>query len=164
MTVGSCVRSHSMMTLKSVVLGLALFSLPAFAQTSHDLMIVNAFAPAPLVPTAQAAAVYFTVMNHGPEDDELLSVSTPAATSATLHTSVLENDVWKMRPLTSIDIPPGALVQLVPGARHVMLTGLKAPLKEGDNIALRLLFEKAGTIDVTIPVGKAVQGHEHHTP
>jgi copper(I)-binding protein len=33
-----------------------------------------------------------------------------------------------------------------------MLMGLKAPLKQGDKVAVTLTFEKAGKIDVTLDV------------
>jgi periplasmic copper chaperone A len=140
---------------------LALLVLPAKAQDAHDLMIVNAAAPASLVPTATSAAVYFAIMNHGPVEDELVSVASPQAASATLHESYMEADVAKMRDLASIDVPPGGMVELKQGARHVMLTGLSKPLKEGDELVLELTFAKAGKVPVKITVGKAVTGHTH---
>jgi periplasmic copper chaperone A len=148
---------------RSIVILAILASLGLFAkaQEPHDLMIVNASAPASLVPTATSAAVYFAIMNHGPVDDELLSVTTPRASSATLHESYIEADVAKMRDLKSIDVPPGGFVELKQGARHIMLTGLSAPLKEGDVLELELIFEKAGKVPIKISIGKAVPDHNH---
>jgi hypothetical protein len=39
-----------------------------------------------------------------------------------------------------------------PGGLHVMLTGLKQPLKVGDSFPLKLRFAHVGTITVTVPV------------
>jgi hypothetical protein len=42
-----------------------------------------------------------------------------------------------------------------PGGIHVMLIGLKAPLKAGQTFPVPLTFEKAGTIMATMVVEKA---------
>jgi periplasmic copper chaperone A len=147
--------------LWKILATLALLSLPAKGQSPHDLMIVNAQAPAALVPTATSGIVYFTIMNHGPKADALLAVSTPRAKSATLHESYQDGDIAKMRDLERIDVPPGGFVELKQGARHVMLTGLAQPLKEGEGLVLELLFEKAGKLPVKVTVGKPTTGHNH---
>ncbi len=46
----------------------------------------------------------------------------------------------------------GKSVVLKPGGYHLMLTGLKAPLKQGDLLKLTLVFEKAGAIDLEATV------------
>ena len=48
-----------------------------------------------------------------------------------------------------------AAVVLRPGTTHVMLTGLKQPLKEGETFPLTLDFAKAGKQDVQVKVAKA---------
>ena len=45
-----------------------------------------------------------------------------------------------------------------PGGYHIMLMGLDAPLKEGDEIELTLTFEKAGDVKVKVPVGGVAAG------
>jgi copper(I)-binding protein len=50
---------------------------------------------------------------------------------------------------------------------HLMLIGLKAPLKEGDSFPMTLQFERAGTVEVKVivdrpkPGGAAPEGHMH---
>jgi periplasmic copper chaperone A len=140
---------------------LALLGLPAKGQDAHDLMIVNVTAPAALVPTATSGIVYFAIMNHGPTADALVSVSTTRAKSATLHESFLEGDIAKMRDLERIDVPPGGFVELKQGGRHVMLTGLAAPLKQGEEVQLELMFEKAGKLQLKVKIGAPAIGHDH---
>jgi copper(I)-binding protein len=51
-----------------------------------------------------------------------------------------------------------------PGATHLMLMGLAAPLKEGDSVPLRLVFEKAGAVTIALevaPIGADISGHRH---
>ena len=42
-----------------------------------------------------------------------------------------------------------------------MLMGLKAPLKKGDMVMLKLKFEHAGLVDVMANVGDVAEGHSH---
>ena len=51
-----------------------------------------------------------------------------------------------------ISLKPGASTVLKPGGYHLMLTDLKAPLKEGDLLKITLVFEKAGEIEVEATV------------
>jgi hypothetical protein len=57
-----------------------------------------------------------------------------------------------MKRVTSVAVPAGGEVTFKPGSYHVMLIGLKKPLKAGDTVELHLRFEKAGAIDVSAPV------------
>jgi len=63
--------------------------------------------------------------------------------------------VMEMRPLASLDVRPGRKAVLKPGGDHLMLTGLKQPLKQGEAFPLTLEFEHAGKIEVQVNVGKA---------
>ena len=58
----------------------------------------------------------------------------------------------RMRPLAGIALEPGKPVTLAPGGYHVMLMGLKAPLKQGDQFPLTLTFERAPPMTVTVNV------------
>jgi periplasmic copper chaperone A len=139
----------------------ALLSWPAKANDHHHIMITDVIVPASLTPTASSAVAYFTIMSHGNEEDKLISVSSPSAQNTSLHESVQENDVAKMRELPSIDVIPGRLTKLEQGGQHVMLTGLAAPLKKGDTVVLNLVFAIAGEIKVDAIVGDAVTEHVH---
>jgi periplasmic copper chaperone A len=84
--------------------------------------------------------------------DRLVSVASPAAGRAELHTHIMDGDVMRMRRVDEVALKPGAEVVFGPHGNHVMLIDLKAPLKEGDLIKLTLNFEKAGAIDVEATV------------
>jgi periplasmic copper chaperone A len=144
---------------KTALLLVILASLVGTAKAGEatDLMIVNVELPASLVPTATSGVLYFTVMNHGAVDDELISVATPRAKSAMLHENRMEGDVMKMEMLMSIDIPPGGTVTLDKGGRHVMLTGLDAPLKDGEVVPVELTFENAGVVRIDAVVTKSLK-------
>jgi hypothetical protein len=106
-----------------------------------------------------------TLTNTGNGVDSLVSASTPVAEKAELHTHLVENGVMKMRPVDGINIAPNSTIELNPGGLHIMLMGVKAPLKEGATFPLTLTFQKAGTISVLVQVESASQmgsGHEAH--
>jgi copper(I)-binding protein len=68
-----------------------------------------------------------------------------------------------MRPLAGIDLPAGQKIALKPGATHIMLVGLKEPLRAGQSFPLTLYFEKAGAKEVTVTVEKAgAMGRDSH--
>ena len=100
---------------------------------------------------AKNGAAYLTITGQG-QRDRLTGVSTPAAATAELHESMSDMGTMKMRPLPGITLDPGKPVTLAPGGFHVMLMGLKAPLKAGDTFPLTLQFEHAPPLTVTIAV------------
>jgi len=106
----------------------------------------------PTLPGQGAGGAYLSVHNTGTAPDRLLGGSTPAAARVEVHEMRMDGDVMRMREMPALDLAPGQRVKLEPGGLHLMLTGLKAPLKVGDRVPLRLRFEKAGEIDVTLQV------------
>jgi copper(I)-binding protein len=98
---------------------------------------------------AKVAGGYMIITNNGTQADRLIGGTLPQAGRFELHEMRMEGDVMKMRPLPKgLEIKPGQTVKLEPGGHHVMFTGLKAPLKQGEKIKGRLTFEKAGTVEV----------------
>ncbi|MGB8273793.1 MAG: copper chaperone PCu(A)C [Alphaproteobacteria bacterium] len=100
----------------------------------------------------QTAAVYLRIVNEGNGRDRLLRADTPAAERAEIHTHIMRGDVMSMHRLDSIEIHPGEIVPLQPGGLHIMLFGLKRALALGDSFPLGLVFERAGTLEVQVPV------------
>src|ERR1700746_3521891 len=92
------------------------FASAALAQT-NQLEVSNAWARA-TPGKAENGAAYLTIQS--PTADRLLSVSSPGAKKAELHTMSMEGMVMKMRPLADVDIPAGQPVTLKPGGQHVM--------------------------------------------
>ena len=57
-----------------------------------------------------------------------------------------------MREVDSIDLPAGVAVELKPGGYHIMLMELVKPLEVGTTLKITLVFEKAGSITIDVPV------------
>ena len=59
----------------------------------------------------------------------------------------------KMRQLVDgLEIPAGETVVLAPGGFHIMFMGLTQAFVEGESVAVTLTFEKAGSVEVLLPV------------
>ena len=101
---------------------------------------------------ATSGVVYLTIVNHASGPDRLMSASTPVAARTDLHMTVRDGDVVRMRRLETIDIEAGGTVTFEPGGAHVMLSGLEAPLREGESFELTLEFEAAGPVTLEVPV------------
>lgn len=110
----------------------------------------------------ETGAAYMTITNNGTTPDELVSAAAPVAGKVELHTHIAEGDVMRMRPVGEIDIGAGQSAMLKPGGLHIMLMGLKTPLKEGETFPLTLTFKKAGEVTVDVPVQAAGAGAPEH--
>ena len=108
----------------------------------------------PVADIGGAAAVYLRVENSGDGGDRLTGVETPAAAKAEDHSSQMDGDIMRMRPVDSVEIGAGQTAALSPGAMHIMLTGLKQGLKEGESFPLTLVFAKAGRIETNVGVSE----------
>ena len=121
---------------------------------ANTIVIDNAWSRA----TPNGASVgtgYFTVTNKGSVPDRLIGVTATVADHAEVHEMAMKGNVMTMRPLAhGLEIKPGETVQLKPGGNHVMMFGLKQPLKAGEKVKGTLKFEQAGTVDIEY----AVQG------
>ena len=94
-----------------------------------------------LPPGATTSAAYLVIKNSGAADRQLVKAESPAAQSVEVHEHRNENGVMKMREVGSIIIKAHGQTELKPGGYHLMLFGVKSALKEGDSVAITLVFD-----------------------
>lgn len=156
------------------ILTLAIAATVASLGTAHaqeyklkGLRIEQPYARATM-PNQPAGGAYLTIENKGGSADKLIAASSPAAKSVEIHTMSMEGDVMKMREVQNIELKPATRLEMKPGnGYHLMLLGLRHPLKAGDRFPLTLVFEKAGKTEVSMEVRdmkheKAGGGHSMH--
>jgi periplasmic copper chaperone A len=97
-------------------------------------------------------AVFLEIKSAADEADKLLSAGGAVAENIEIHNHINDNGIMQMRRVDFIDIVEGGSTKLVPGGYHIMLLGLKQPLKAGETFKLKLTFEKAGAIEVDVAV------------
>jgi copper(I)-binding protein len=126
------------------------FTLPALA---HDGVMIND-AYARFMPGAMAGAAFMLIENHTTEDDRLVGAAATIAEKVELHTHVHGND----GTMQMVAVPEGFVIpaegvhELKRGGDHVMFMGLKERPAEGSTVHLTLTFEKAGVIEIDVPV------------
>ena len=137
----------------------------AGAARAQPVTVKDAWVRAP-APGQKVAGAYMELVSRAPL--VLTGVASPAAASAELHATSMEEGVMRMRPVARIELPAGATVKLAPGGLHVMLMDLKQPLKPGDKVPLTLTVQRADfagssvfTVIAVVRAGAPDTGHGH---
>ncbi len=128
-----------------------LVTVPVLAQ-KPGIEVQNAWSRA--APVGRTGVVFLTIVDYG-APDRLIGVSSTLADAAELHETTMDGGVMRMRPVVGMPVEPGKPVTLAPGGGHIMLMHLNRDLKEGDQVPVTLIFEKAGKVNVMAPVVKA---------
>jgi len=113
-------------------------------------------------PGAKVAVGYMEIRNHGTQPDRLLSASTALAQRVEMHITRQEGEVVKMRQVKSFEVPARERYELRPGGAHLMLVDIARPLKKGERFAMKLVFERAGELEVELEVQEQGARRPHH--
>ena len=109
-----------------------------------------------MLPGQPVGVGYLTVENTGAEADRVVSVTSSASPDVQIHEMKMEGDIMKMRQLADgLEIPAGGKLELKPGGFHLMFMAVPEPFKEGGMVKITLKFEKAGDVEVKLPVAAA---------
>lgn len=108
-------------------------------------------------PGSQMLAGYATLTNTGDTRISILTVQSDAFREASIHETVTERDVTKMRELPRLDVDPGATVELKPGGKHLMLSEPRHEIVPGEKIGMVFLLGDGNRVqtyfDVVAPEG-----------
>lgn len=111
-------------------------------------------------------AGFLTLANGGSSTETLVSVRSPVAASVEVHRSSTVNGVARMEKVERLAVPARGEVTLAPGGYHLMLKGLKAPLKAGEKFPATLTFASGRKLDLAFTVSEGMgppsEGHRHH--
>jgi len=153
----------------AAALGAATLAAAAHGANIGAIAIGHPYATPSIPGTSNGAAYLASLENTGAAADRLVRASTPMASRVEIHTmNVDAQGVMRMREIDGIALAPKAKVQMKPGmGLHLMLIGLKEPLKEDATFPMTLEFERAGKVEVKVivgqpkPGGAAAEGHMH---
>ncbi|MEZ5955870.1 MAG: copper chaperone PCu(A)C [Hyphomonadaceae bacterium] len=141
---------------------------PTASSEAHEMSAgasvaaIDAWA-APTPAGVDVAAGYMTITNSAGAADHLLSATSQRAQRVEVHEMSMDGGVMRMRQLERLEIPAHGEMQLRPGGNHLMFFGIHEPFEQGQEIPVRLVFEHAGAIDVTLPVRRtAPADHNGH--
>lgn len=143
-------KRRNLLTIGAAIAVLAALPVAAQDVMTDNLEISGAFARAsPKV--ARAGAGFMTITSKG-EADTLVGFKSDVCNQPELHTHINDNGVMRMRQVDVIEVPAGGTATLEPGGLHLMFIDMPEPLQEGTEITATLVFEKAGEVEITIPV------------
>lgn len=154
-------RKLVLATLLALTLPASIATLPTIAHAAEQAsapvtvgdLEITAYRAKAMLPGQPTGGGFLTITNKGAAADRLLSVASPSAPMVEIHTMEVVNNVMTMRPVEGgLEIAAGATVELKPGGMHLMFMHVAEPFKEGTTVPVTLEFEKAGKIELTLPV------------
>ncbi|ARR54306.1 hypothetical protein HY78_13150 [Rhizorhabdus wittichii DC-6] len=116
-------------------------------------------------PAARTGAGYALIRNAGRREDRLLDARSTVAERVEVHSMTMDGGIMRMRPVTGgLAVPAGGAVALRSGGYHLMLMGLKRPLRRGEVVEIKLRFAHAGELPVRFrvePIDFRPEGGQH---
>ncbi len=114
-------------------------------------------------PNAPVSGGFMSIANSGTQADRLIGGSADFAGKVEIHEMAMEGDVMKMRPVEGgLEIPAGGSVELKPGGYHVMFMKITEQMKPGEKRKAKLVFEKAGEVEIEFDVIEMKPGQMNH--
>jgi copper(I)-binding protein len=97
----------------------------------------------------------------------LVGAESPVAGVVEIHEMRMDGSTMRMRAIPRLELPPGQAVDLKPGGYHIMLMNLKAPLKKGESVPIKLRFQgkdgKRQEVEVKAEVRDLTAGSGGHS-
>lgn len=115
------------------------------------------------------SAAFMTLVNTGARPLALVAAACDCSDRAELHAHRHQDGMMRMEKVDRLEVPAGGQVELKPGGYHLMLLGLKRPLRAGEQVNVTLRDEAGTDFTARLPVVSLVkpqpagnEGHDHH--
>ena len=100
------------------------------------------------------------IINKSNKEIKLSSIVANIAKNQEIHEVILENDVYKMRPINAeILIKPEETLEFKPKSYHFMFFNFNKKLEDNEMLEAKLIFDKGLVIPIKF---KVVVGHNQH--
>lgn len=151
---------------KSLMLGILAMS-AVTAVFAEEVKVKDAWTRA-TAPGQDSAMVQAVITSK--QAAKLVAVACKDATTAEMHSMVMEGDLMKMRQVEAIELPAGKAVDLGAAGYHLMLLGLKKPLVAGKKTFCEMRVRGADGKEQKVQISAKVQPlvaeaehqHMHH--
>lgn len=131
--------------------GLALLGTAADVQAAGKLGVTDAWIRA-APPGVSTVAGYVTLKNTGDEPITVLTVQSDAFRMTSLHETLVDKGVSKMREMHRLKIAPGETVQLQPGGKHLMLMQPRREILIGDKVEMMFMLGDGTRVETQFDV------------
>ena len=151
--------------MKKIVLFIYLFLILNCVSFAHDYSKNNVNIDHPIIKVVKSSskvgAGYMKIINKSNKEVKLFNIEANIAKTQEIHEVILENDVFKMRPInTEILIKPKETLEFKPKSYHFMFFNFNKELADNEMLEAKLKFDKGLVIPIKF---KVVVGHnEHH--
>jgi len=98
------------------------------------------------------SAVYLTILNNSEKNFKIKSIKTKIAKKAEVHDVRIKNDIVEMFMIKNFDIKKKSEIYFQPGAKHIMLFGLKKKLTDGDSFKIIFYFQNNQSVETEVLV------------
>jgi copper(I)-binding protein len=143
------------MPLFLILAGMSPF--PARAeQVKADLTVERAWVRL-VPPSANVTAAYMIVRNDGARPAYLVAAETPDAANSELHRMSSAGGMMSMAPVDAVTVPARGRAALEPEGFHLMLIGLRKPLRRGQKVTLTLHFRGKRRLTVVAEVRESAE-------
>ena len=103
-------------------------------------------------PGVTMMAGYATLKNEGDAPIKVFTVQSDAFRQSSIHETVVERGVSRMRELPRIDMAPGATIEMKPGGAHLMLSEPRHPILVGDKVHMVFLLADGTRVEANFDV------------
>jgi copper(I)-binding protein len=114
-----------------------------------------------LPPGVPNTAAYFSIQNTSDTSQTLIGASADFVAKAEIHNHIMKDGMMSMQHQPEVVIQPGETIQFAPGGLHIMLFGLKQPLREGQSVEISLQTKEGESISISANVARP-SAHSHH--
>jgi len=144
--------------MKKSLFGMLLGAITAHAMAGGHLVVERAWIRA-APPGAMMLAGYAALRNDGDAPLVVIGADSVDFGDVSLHQTIEENGVEKMRALPRLELTPGARVEFAPGGKHLMLMQPRRGLKEGDAVTIHLTTAGGEGANARFVVRSTPPGH-----
>lgn len=127
-------------------------ALAASAQ-AQNLLVKDAWIRG-IPPSATSTAAFMIIQNSGPDERILQSAACDIAEIVQIHTMEQIGEMMTMKEIKELRVPANGQIALAPKGDHIMLIGLRKPIREGETIPLSLNFADGTIVKVEALVKK----------
>lgn len=113
----------------------------------------------------EMTGAFGVVENSGDADITITSASSPSAGKMEIHEVVDQDGEMVMQPKAGgLVVPAGGSAELKPGADHLMLMELPAPIEAGDEVEITAVCDSGGSLTWTSVAKPFEGGAESYVP
>lgn len=133
------------------ILTITLLTLLHAATLNAEIIVSDAWVKKTLGGVKNTVA-FMKFTNTGDKDVDILSASSPIASSTQFHLMKHEGGMMHMSPVKLITVLANSHVELNPAGLHIMMMGLKSDLTIGQQLSIEFKLEGGATLKKTLVV------------